>query len=193
MESTKRIVKRPGVQASLIAGGITFLATTAPLFFPKVRKGISHALPFIKNIIRRADDPTELKQATEAEAKDEMAEQFKDKLTESIQSKANDAAEKLKHVKDENAEKVHSNAEKVKEKVQDTLLQVQEKIASAKDSGQAFQEEVSKRTKTNTGIRGANQLKGVNNLKGAASIKSSAKIKGPRDIKHYGDLKQRRA
>lgn len=193
MESTKKIVKSPGVQASLIAGGITFLATTAPLFFPKVRKGISHALPRIKNMIKRADNPAEFKQAAESEIKDEMADQFKEKLTESIQSKAEAAAKKLKNVKEENAEKVHANAEKAKEKVQHTLLHVQEKIAGAKESGQDFQEEIKKRTSSNTGIRSANHLKGANHLKSAASIKSSVKLKGPRNIKHHSDLKQRRA
>ena len=192
MKAPKKIVENPGVQASLIVGGMVFLATTAPLLFPKVRKGITHAMPIVKNIIKRADDPTEIKQAVKTEIKDEMADQFRDKLTESIQSKAEAATEKLKIMKDENAEKVHANAGKAKDKVQHALLQVREKIAGDKESGQNIQDKLNKGTRSTTGFRSANQIKGANQLKSAASIKSSTKIKGPKNLKHHADLKQQR-
>ncbi|MCM3397640.1 gas vesicle protein GvpQ [Oceanobacillus profundus] len=189
METPKKIIEKPGVQASFIAGGITFLATTAPFLLPKVRKGIRIAMPKVKNIIKRADDPTEIKQAVKSEMKDEMAEQFRNKLTEGIQSKAHEAAEKLKKKKDENAKKIHANAEKAENKMQHALLQVKEKVAGAKETGQKFQSKLRKRTGSDSSIRGVNHIKGVSHIKSAASIKSSTKIKGPRSIKHYADVK----
>ncbi|WP_339227027.1 gas vesicle protein GvpQ [Oceanobacillus sp. FSL K6-2867] len=188
MGTTKKIIEKPGVQASFIAGGITFLATTAPFLFPKLSKGIRNAAPKVKNIIKRADSPTEIKQAAKSEIKEEMAEQFRNKLTEGIQSKVNEAAEKLKKKKYENVAKVHANAEKVEDKMQHALLQVKEKVAGAKETGEEFQSKLRRRTKSETGIRGVNHIKGVSQLKSAASIKSSAKMKGPRSIKHYADL-----
>ncbi|WP_067726061.1 gas vesicle protein GvpQ [Oceanobacillus damuensis] len=190
MEAPKKIADNPGVQASVLAGGITFVATTAPLLFPKIRKGLGHALPRVKNIIKRADDPTELKESVESELKEEMADQFRNHLTEGIQSKANEAAEKLRKKKDENAEKVHANAEKVEDRMQNTLMQVRDKVAGVKESGQDFQRNMKKRTNSESGIRGVNQIKGVRHIKSATSIKSSTNIKGPGSIKHHSDLKR---
>jgi hypothetical protein len=189
MEAPKKIIEKPSVQASFIAGGITFLATTAPLLFPKVRKGISHAVPKVKKIIKRADNPTEIKQAVKSEFKEEMTEQFRNKLTEGIQSKANEAAEKLKKKKDENAKKVHANAEKAEDKMQHALLHVKKKVAGAKETGQEFQNKLNKRKTSDTGVRSANHIKGVSHVKSAASIKSSTKIKGPRSIKHHFNVR----
>ncbi|MFC4023542.1 gas vesicle protein GvpQ [Oceanobacillus longus] len=188
MGAPKKIMNHPGVTASVMAGGITFLASTAPLLFPKVRKGIKYAMPKVKHVIKEADDPTELKEAAEKEMKEEMAEQFRNKLTESIQSKANEAAEKLQNKKEENAKKVHANAEKVEDKMQSALLQVKDKVQGAKETGQDFQSNMGKRTRSKTGVPGVNQIKGVSHIKSATSIKSSTSIKGPRYIKHHSDL-----
>eukprot|EP00130_Batrachochytrium_dendrobatidis_P008440 XP_006683315.1 hypothetical protein BATDEDRAFT_93080 [Batrachochytrium dendrobatidis JAM81] len=193
MEAPKKIIENPSVQASIIVGGITFLATTASLLFPKVRNGISHALPILKNIIKRADGPAEIKQVAKSEIKEEMAEQFRNKLTEGIQSKANEAAEKLKKKKDENAEMVHANAEKTEGKMQQALLRVKEKVTGAKETGQEFQNKLKKSIRPDTGVRSVNQIKSASHIKNATSIKSSTKIKGPRSIKHHSDLRQRKA
>ncbi|WP_249870425.1 gas vesicle protein GvpQ [Oceanobacillus saliphilus] len=190
MEVPKKIPDNPGVRASVLAGGISFLATTAPLLLPKVRKGLSHAIPRVKNILKRADDPSEIKEAAASEVKEEMAEQFRDKLTEGIQSKANEAAQKLQNQKDENAAKVHSNAEKVEEKMQNVLRSVHDKVAGAKEIGEEFQNKMKKRTGSDTGVRGVNHIKRASHIKGAASIKSSTRIKGPGSIKHHSDLRK---
>ncbi|MGJ9457915.1 gas vesicle protein GvpQ [Oceanobacillus sp. CF4.6] len=187
MGATKKMMNHPGVTASVMAGGITFLASTAPLLFPKVRKGIKYAMPKVKHVIKEADDPTELKEVAEKEIKEEMAAQFRNKLTEGIQSKANEAAEKFQQKKDENAEKVHANAKKIEDRMQSALLQVKDNVQGAKETGQEFQSNMKERTSSDTGVPGVNQIKGASHIKSVTSIKSSTKIKGPRNIKHHSD------
>lgn len=188
MGAPKKIMNHPGISASVMAGGITFLATAAPLLFPKVRKGVKYVIPKVKEVIKVADDPTELKEVAEKEIKEEMADQFRNKLTEGIQSKANEAAEKLKVKKDENAEKIHANAKKVEDKMQHALLQVKDKVQVTTEAGKEHQSNMKERTKSDTGVPSVNQVKGASHIKRAISIKSSTRIKGPRNIKHHADL-----
>lgn len=184
MDAPEKVKESP--KAAAIASGITLLAST--LLFPKVRKGIKHTAPAALNIVKRADDPSELKDAAKNEVKEQAAEEMKEKFKEGIQSKVKDASAKLKKKKDENAEKVHSNAEKVERKAQNALLMVREKVSNAKDAGEEFQDKMKQKTRSDSKIPGANDIKGVNQIKSSSNIKSSTNIKGPQDIKHHSDL-----
>lgn len=185
MDAPEKIKENP--KAAAIVSGITLLATT--LLFPKVQKGIKQTAPAALHVVKRADDPTELKEAAEKEVKQKAAEEMKDKFKEGIQNKVKNASATLAKKKEENAEKVHSNAQNVKNKAQNALLKVRENVKNAKDAGEEFQDKMRKKTGSETRIRGANEIKGVNQIKSSTNIKSSNRIKSPEQIKHYSNLK----
>ncbi|ASN04099.1 gas vesicle protein GvpQ [Virgibacillus necropolis] len=179
MNAPKKVKEHQG--STVFAGGFTALAAST-LLVPKVRKRV-------KNVIKRADDPTELKEAAKKEAKQEVAVQAKKKFKEGIQSKVKGAAGNLQKKKEENANKVHANAGKVEEKAQGTLLKLRDKIAGVKDAGESFQKKLKGKTDSDDQISGVKDIKGANNIKSSTGIKSSNNIKGPKDIRHSSDIK----
>ncbi|WP_404455751.1 gas vesicle protein GvpQ [Virgibacillus necropolis] len=179
MDASQKIKDNSG--ATILVGGLSTLAAST-LLVPKVRKRV-------KNVVKRADNPTELKDAAEKEVKNEMADQMQEKMKESMQAKVKEAANTLQTKKNENAKKVHANAEKVEEKAQSALLKLREKIAGVKDAGESFQQKLKDKTGTDNGISGVADIKGANNIKSSTQIKSSNKIKGPKDIPHASDIK----
>ena len=110
-------------------------------------------------------------------------------VEEGMQSKANEASEKLKDAKENNAANVHNKAEEAKEKVQDVLLSVREKLSHAKEAGEEFQKKISSSDQDRTKIKSVGSLKGASDMKSSFNIKSSTEIKSSENIKSSKDIK----
>lgn len=180
MDAPKK--NKNSTSATVLVGGLSTLAAASTLMIPKIGKRA-------KRVIKRADNPSELKEAAEKEVKSEMADQMKAKMKEGMQAKVNDAAGRLQKKKNENAEQVHANAGKVEEKAQGALLKLREKIAGVKDAGESFQKKLKQKTGSTNGISGVGDIKGANSIKSSTDIKSSNNIKGPKDIKQSSSIK----
>ncbi|MBH0230830.1 hypothetical protein [Halobacillus yeomjeoni] len=128
---------------------------------------IREKAPTVSKIIKKSDDPEEAKERTQEEA----AEMMKDQFQSHLQKKA-----------ERNAEKVHSKAEEAKESVQENLLQLRERMAALKDSGQELQ----KRMRQSSSDK---RVKGVQDIKGISHVKSATQIKGPNEVKGLSDIK----
>lgn len=110
--------------------------------------------------------------------RDIIIKRKKEKMEHAMQDKLVEAKDKMGHSQEKLSTKVHGKAEELESNLQDKLGDLRGKIASVKEAGEKFQENV-KQEHGGTKVKTAKDLKSATDIKGASEVKSS------KDIPHY--------